>query len=66
MKNLILKTITLFNVILFIVGACAIDSESLLPAGMCGIALLWLLPFMLINRDIIFSDDYYLDSGDDL
>ena len=49
-KNIVLKTITWIMAIAFILAACAVDSESIIPAIICGVSLTWLVPITLINH----------------
>ena len=46
---MISKAITVFNVILFIVSASAIDSQNYLPIIGCVLSLMWLLPCSVLN-----------------
>lgn len=53
MKNAILKTITFIMVLVFLVGACAVDSvPNTIPVIMCFGSLAWFLLFMLANHDM--------------
>lgn len=57
MKNLILKTVTWINVVLFLLFACCIDSEgTYVPAIGCLITGAWLALFAYANRDYDFED----------
>ena len=49
-KNIVLKTITWIMAIAFILSACAVDSESIIPVIICRVTLTWLVPFTLINH----------------
>ena len=51
MKNKILWTITGINALSFILMMLAVDSDSWLPFGIMCLNLLWLLPFVVVNRD---------------
>ena len=50
-KNKILKAITSFMAVLFIVSATAVDSLSVIPKITCLVSLGWILLFMLANID---------------
>jgi len=41
-KNKILKGLTIISLVAFIVGACALDSNSKIPLIVCGISSIWL------------------------
>lgn len=49
MKNVMLKTITYIMIIIFALGAVALDSYSYIPAAMCIVSLCWLAPFAYVN-----------------
>lgn len=51
MKNKILWTITGINALSFILMMLAVDSDSWLPFGIMCLNLIWLLPFVVVNRD---------------
>lgn len=57
MKNFILKAITVINLFIMVMGICMIDSESLLPTAFIVFPLFWVLPFIIINRECIFTED---------
>lgn len=52
MRNLVLKTITAIAIIALIIGVSGMNSEEpVIPATICGIAMGWLLPFTLANKE---------------
>lgn len=54
MKNKILKAITWVASLVFILSACALDTQgTYLPHIICSVCLAWLLAFVLINREVI-------------
>ena len=53
MKNKILKAITCVAGVTLLLSACALDSQSYLPHIICSVCLAGLLPFVLINREVI-------------
>lgn len=48
-KNKILKGLTIISLVAFIVGACALDSDSNIPLAICGISSLYLALIVLAN-----------------
>lgn len=54
MKNKILKGITWVAGVTLLLSACALDTQgTYLPHIICSVCLAWLLPFALINREVI-------------
>jgi len=53
MKNKILKGITWVAGVTLLLSACALDSDSYLPHVICTVCLAWLVPFVLINEEVI-------------
>ena len=53
MKNKVLKAITWVASMVFIFSACELDSDSYIPHIICTVCLAWLLPFVLINGEVI-------------
>lgn len=52
-KNTIIRFITLLMSIMFIIGACAVDSvPNTIPVIVCFVSLGWFLLFMLANKDM--------------
>lgn len=58
MKNKILKTITYLNVFSLMFFGSALDSVSNVPAIICAINLAWLLPFVIINREVLYDKTF--------
>lgn len=54
--NFILKAITTIAAVAFLLGACALDSDSKLPAIVCLISLMWIFVFCLANGYISFYE----------
>ncbi len=48
-KNIILKAVAWIMGILFLVSACALDSESWIPHIVCFVSLIWLALFAYAN-----------------
>jgi|GEM_PF-2495465 len=61
-KNFILKTITYFAALLFLVSACAVDSPSWIPTIVCCVCMIWLTLFAYANSD--YFEDYDFEDGD--
>lgn len=53
MKNKILYTISYVALILFIIGACSIDSDGLLPVCMILLGAGWLGLFYYVNAEVL-------------
>ena len=56
MKNKVLWFITNMNVLIFILMALAVDSETWIPFIIMCVNLAWLLPFVIVNRDYFDGD----------
>ena len=50
MKNIILKTTAWIMAAIFVISACALDSESLIPFYLCGGSAAWLILFAYANK----------------
>ena len=50
MKNKILKGITYFAGVTFIIAGCGLDDQSWLPNIICSVSLAWLVLFFIANR----------------
>ena len=50
MKNKILKGITYFAAVLFLLAGSALDEPSWLPNIICAGSLIWLTLFLIANR----------------
>jgi len=48
-KNKKLKIKLIFNIVLLVLGGMALDSESVIPLIICGVAATWLLLFTIAN-----------------
>ena len=55
MKNKILKTITGIVVVMFILAASALDSNSYIPHIICAVSEAWFILFLLANRKSLKS-----------
>lgn len=53
MKNKILMSITYIMLAVFLIAGCGLDSDSITPYILCSVSLMWLLPFVLVNREVI-------------
>lgn len=59
-KNFILKTISYIMGVVFILGACAVDSEgTYIPFLMMGVSMLWLTLFAIANGYFEWDGDEY-------
>ena len=56
MKNKILKGITYFAGVTFIVAACGLDDQSWLPNIICSVSLAWLVLFFIANRKRVIDE----------
>ena len=58
LKNKVLRTLTIFAMLIFLIGVCGLDSEGtniffiLILSG-----LAWLVPYLLINWDTIVREN---------
>lgn len=52
LKNTILKSVTWFFVVLFLLSICALDSITIVPYITCIMSLCWLVPFGIVNNVI--------------
>lgn len=59
MKNKILKSINYIAFIVFLLGACSLDSDSWVPAYMALGGAGWLILFYFVNAEIL--EDRYND-----
>ena len=53
MRNKILKAVTTVAGIAFIVAGSCLDAHSWLPHIICGVSLLWLVLFLMANREAL-------------
>ena len=56
MKNKILKGITYFATITFIIAGCGLDDQSWLPNIICSVCLAWLVLFLVANRKRVINE----------
>ena len=56
MKNKILKGITHFATITFIIAGCGLDDQSWLPNIICSVCLAWLVLFLIANRKRLLNE----------
>lgn len=54
-KNVILKAITTVSAIVFLVSVMSIDSESYIPYYTASISLLWIILFVIANKDTFLA-----------
>ena len=54
-KNVILKAITTVSAIVFLASVMFIDSESCIPYYTASISLLWLILFVIANKDTFLA-----------
>ncbi len=58
LKNIILKSVAYIMGGLFLVSACALDSDSWIPHIVCSVSILWLALFAYANGQWgVYSDD---------
>lgn len=55
MKNKILTTITKIMALVFIVCACALDSDTYIPHIICAICEVWFVLMLVANKDYILK-----------
>lgn len=53
MRNKILIAITTVAAIIFVLGGISLDSEGYVPAIMCLISGMWIVPFTIANAERI-------------
>ena len=55
MKNKILTTITKIMALVFIVCACALDSDTYIPHIICAICEVWFVLMLVANKDYVLK-----------